>query len=169
LDTEKKYHNTEEYRRLWNIYLKDPTLSLEQFVHYLIALDSNELPLFDRNLLNDIRITFNYVLKNKAKIARASIETQLQHQFLDEEKFIEESVEIKKGAKSKALNIEILIDQPIHRQIVVNPTHVTPLAAHSETSQSYVLPLVAKHIQRKEHLLTSSSFFPNPSSVNHLL
>ena len=127
------------------------------------------MPEFDRNLLNDIRITFNYVLKNKAKIARTSIDTQLQHQFLDEEQFIEESIEIKKGAKSKALNIETLIDEPINRQIVVNPTDVTPLAAHSETSQNYILPLVAKHIQRKEHLLTSSSFFPNPSSVNHLL
>ncbi|EJB8375490.1 MULTISPECIES: hypothetical protein [Acinetobacter calcoaceticus/baumannii complex] len=169
LDTEKKYHNTEEYKRLWNVYLKDLTLSLEQFIQHLITLDTDELPEFDRNLLNDIRITFNYVLKNKAKIARASIDTQLQHQFLDEEQFIEESIEIKKGAKSKALNIETSIDEPINRQIVVNPTDVTPLAAHSETSQSYVLPLVAKHIQRKEHLLTSSSFFPNPSSVNHLL
>lgn len=169
LDTEKKYQNTEEYQRLWNTYLQDPTLSLEQFIQYLITLDKDELPEFDRNLLNDIRVTFNYVLKNKAKIARASIGTQLQHQFLDEEQFIEESVEIKKSAKSKALNIETLIDEPVSRQIVVNPTHVTPLAAHSETIQSYVLPLVAKHIQRKEHLLTSSSFFPNPSSVNHLL
>ena len=169
LDTEKKYHNTEEYKRLWNVYLKDLTLSLEQFIQHLITLDTDELPEFDRNLLNDIRITFNYILKNKAKIARASIDTQLQHQFLDEEQFIEESIEIKKGAKSKALNIETLIDEPINRQIVVNPTDVTPLAAHSETSQNYVLPLVAKHIQRKEHLLTSSSFFPNPSSVNHLL
>ena len=169
LDTEKKYQNTQEYQRLWSTYLQDPTQSLEQFIQHLITLDTDELPEFDRNLLNDIRITFNYVLKNKAKIARASIDTQLQHQFLDEEQFIEESIEIKKGAKSKALNIETLIDEPINRQIVVNPTDVTPLAAHSETSQSYVLPLVAKHIQRKEHLLTSSSFFPNPSSVNHLL
>lgn len=169
LDTEKKYQNTEEYQRLWSTYLQDPTQSLEQFIQHLITLDKDELPEFDRNLLNDIRVTFNYVLKNKAKIARASIGTQLQHQFLDEEQFIEESVEIKKSAKSKALNIETLIDEPVSRQIVVNPTHVTPLAAHSETIQSYVLPLVAKHIQRKEHLLTSSSFFPNPSSVNHLL
>ena len=169
LDTEKKYQNTQEYQRLWSTYLQDPTQSLEQFIQHLITLDTDELPEFDRNLLNDIRITFNYILKNKAKIARASIDTQLQHQFLDEEQFIEESIEIKKGAKSKALNIETLIDEPINRQIVVNPTDVTPLAAHSETSQIYVLPLVAKHIQRKEHLLTSSSFFPNPSSVNHLL
>lgn len=169
LDTEKKYQNTEEYQRLWSTYLQDPTQSLEQFIQHLITLDADELPEFDRNLLNDIRITFNYILKNKAKIARASIDTQLQHQFLDEEQFIEESIEIKKGAESKALNIETLIDEPINRQIVVNPTDVTPLAAHSETSQSYVLPLVAKHIQRKEHLLTSSSFFPNPTSVNHLL
>lgn len=169
LDTEKKYQNTEEYQRLWSTYLQDPTQSLEQFIQHLITLDTDELPEFDRNLLNDIRITFNYILKNKAKIARASIDTQLQHQFFDEEQFIEESIEIKKGAKSRALNIETLIDEPINRQIVVNPTDVTPLAAHSETSQSYVLPLVAKHIQRKEHLLTSSSFFPNPSSVNHLL
>ena len=169
LDTEKKYHNTEEYKRLWNVYLKDLTLSLEQFIQHLITLDTDELPEFDRNLLNDIRITFNYVLKNKAKIARASIDTQLQYQFLDEEQFIEESIEIKKGASPKALSIETLIDEPLHRQIVVNPTDVTPLAAHSETSQIYILPLVAKHIQRKEHLLTSSSFFPNPSSMNHLL
>ncbi|NWK64237.1 hypothetical protein HYI12_17180 [Acinetobacter sp. SwsAc3] len=169
LDTEKKYHNTEEYKRLWNVYLKDLTLSLEQFIQHLITLDTDELPEFDRNLLNDIRITFNYVLKNKAKIARASIDTQLQYQFLDEEQFIEESIEIKKGASPKALSIETLIDEPLHRQIVVNPTDVTPLAAHSETSQNYILPLVAKHIQRKEHLLTSSSFFPNPSSMNHLL
>lgn len=96
LDTEKKYQNTEEYQRLWNTYLQDPTLSLEQFIQHLITLDKDELPEFDRNLLNDIRVTFNYVLKNKAKIARASIGTQLQHQFLDEEQFIEESVEIKK-------------------------------------------------------------------------
>ncbi|WP_180164527.1 hypothetical protein [Acinetobacter sp. YH12049] len=169
LDTEKKYQNTEEYQRLWSTYLQDPTQSLEQFIQHLITLDTDELPEFDRNLLNDIRITFNYILKNKAKIARASIDTQLQHQFLDEEQFIEESIEIKKGAKSKALNIETLIDEPINRQIVVNPTDVTPLAAHSETSQNYVLPLVAKHIQRKEHLLTSSSFFPNSSSVHYLL
>ena len=169
LDTEKKYQNTQEYQRLWSTYLQDPTQSLEQFIQHLITLDTHELPEFDRNLLNDIRITFNYILKNKAKIARASIDTQLQHQFLDEEQFIEESIEIKKGASPKALSIETLIDEPLHRQIVVNPTDVTPLAAHSETSQNYILPLVAKHIQRKEHLLTSSSFFPNPSSVNHLL
>ncbi|WP_436916012.1 hypothetical protein [Acinetobacter gandensis] len=169
LDTEKKYQNTKEYQRLWSTYLQDPTQSLERFIQHLITLDTAELPEFDRNLLNDIRITFNYVLKNKAKIARASIDTQLQHQFLDEEQFIEESIEIKKGASPKALSIETLIDEPLHRQIVVNPTQVTPLAAHSETSQNYILPLVAKHIQRKEHLLTSSSFFPNPSSMNHLL
>lgn len=169
LDTEKKYQNTKEYQRLWSTYLQDPTQSLERFIQHLITLDTAELPEFDRNLLNDIRITFNYVLKNKAKIARASIDTQLEHQFLDEEQFIEESIEIKKGASPKALSIETLIDEPLHRQIVVNPTQVTPLAAHSETSQNYILPLVAKHIQRKEHLLTSSSFFPNPSSMNHLL
>lgn len=169
LDIEKKYHNTEEYQRLWDTYLQDPTQSLEQFIQHLITLDTQNLPDFDRNLLNDIRITFNYVLKNKAKIARASIDTQLQHRFLDEEDLIEESIEIKKGAKSKALNIETLIDEPVDRQIVVDPANVTPLAADSESSQNYVLPLVAKHIQRKEHLLTSSSLFPNPSSTNHLL
>lgn len=32
LDTEKKYHNTEEYKRLWNVYLKDLTLSLDVLV-----------------------------------------------------------------------------------------------------------------------------------------
>ena len=87
------------------------------------------------------------------------VSMQLQHQFLDEEQFIEESIGNQKKGLAKALNIETLIDEPINRQIVVNPTDVTPLAAHSETSQNYVSPLVAKHIQRKEHLLTSSSFF----------
>lgn len=169
LDIEKKYHSTEEYQRLWDTYLQDPTQSLEQFIQHLITLDTQNLPDFDRNLLNDIRITFSYVLKNKAKIARASIDTQLQHLFLDEEELIEESIEIKKGAKSKALNLETLIDEPVDRQIVVDPANVTPLAADSESSQNYVLPLVAKHIQRKEHLLTSSNLFPNPSSINHLL
>lgn len=169
LDIEKKYHSTEEYQRLWDTYLQDPTQSLEQFIQHLITLDTQNLPDFDRNLLNDIRITFSYVLKNKAKIARASIDTQLQHLFLDEEELIEESIEIKKGAKSKALNLETLIDEPVDRQIVVDPANVTPLAVDSESSQNYVLPLVAKHIQRKEHLLTSSSLFPNPSSTNHLL
>jgi hypothetical protein len=100
LDTEKNI-KIREYQRLWNTYLKDPTQSLEQFIQHLITLDTDELPEFDRNLLNDIRITFNYVLKNKAKIARASIDTQLQHQFLDEEQFIEESIEIKKGLNLK--------------------------------------------------------------------
>ncbi len=52
---------------------------------------------------NVIRITFNYVLENKAKIAKESIETQLQHEFLDEDQLIVESSEIKKGQKSKAL------------------------------------------------------------------
>lgn len=169
LDTEKKYNNAKAYQRFWNIYLGDQGLSLEEFVKKLIDLGSNELPDFDKNLINDIRITFNYVLKNKAKIARTSIDTKLQHQFLDEDQLIEESIEIKKGTKSKALNIENLIDEPSHRQIVVDPISVTPLATHSETSQSYVLPLVAKHIQRKEHLFTSSSLFPNPSSISHLL
>lgn len=169
LDIEKKYKNTEEYQRFWNTYLKDPTLSLEDFVQYLIELDTDELPEFDRNLLNDIRITFNYVLKNRAKIARASNDTQLQHLFLDDEELIEESIETPKGAKLKSLNIETFIDEPVDRQIVVDPVNVTPLAVDSESSQNYVLPLVAKHIQRKEHLLTSSSFFPNPSSIHHLL
>ena len=75
LDTEKKYQNTQEYQRLWSTYLQDPTQSLEQFIQHLITLDTDELPEFDRNLLNDIRITFNYILKNKAKIARASIDS----------------------------------------------------------------------------------------------
>ncbi|MEK5778005.1 hypothetical protein VXE44_23350, partial [Acinetobacter nosocomialis] len=35
--------------------------------------------------------------------------------------------------------------------------------------QSYVLPLVAKHIQRKEHLLPYSSLFPNTTSISALI
>jgi hypothetical protein len=39
-------------------------------------------------------------LENKAKIAKASIETQLQHEFLDEDQLIVESSE-KKGKNLK--------------------------------------------------------------------
>ena len=115
------------------------------------------MPEFDRNLLNDIRITFNYILKTKRRLhVQVSIRS-FNISFLMKNNSLKK-VSKSKRAKSKALNIETLIDEPINRQIVVNPTDVTPLAAHSETSQNYILPLVAKHIQRKEHLLTSSSF-----------
>ena len=53
--------------------------------------------------------------------------------------------------------------------ITTDPVLVTPLAKHSETSQNYILPIVAKHIQRKEHLLTCSSLFPNSSSIEKLI
>lgn len=80
------------------------------------------------------------------------METQLEHKYLDEDHLIEESLEITKGSTSKAENIEKQLDEQNTRQIHVDPTTVTPLAEYSESSQSYVLPLVAKHIQRKEHL-----------------
>lgn len=152
---------------LWEKHLKDPMLSLTEFVHYLNNTErSND---FEQNLLNNLRIIFTYVLNNKAKIAKASIETQLQHDFLDEDQLILESSEFKKGQKSKALNIEEQLDDQSSRQIHVDPTIVTPLAAYSESSQSYVLPLIAKHIQRKEHLLPFSSLFPNATSISVLI
>lgn len=174
LSSEKEYQNTPEYRLLWEKYLKDPSLSLVEFIRNLNEVIDEELDKessndFMQNLLNVIRITFNYVLQNKAKIAKASIETQLQHEFLDEDQLIAESSEIKKGQKSKALNIEQQLDDQDTRQIFVDPTIVTPLAAYSESSQSYVLPLVAKHIQRKEHLLPYSSLFPNTASISALI
>ncbi len=174
LSSEKEYQNTPEYRLLWEKYLKDPSLSLVEFIRYLNEVideerDKESSNDFMQNLLNVIRITFNYVLENKAKIAKASIETQLQHEFLDEDQLIAESSEIKKGQKSKALNIEQQLDDQDTRQILVDPTIVTPLAAYSESSQSYVLPLVAKHIQRKEHLLPYSSLFPNTTSISALI
>ena len=174
LSSEKKYQNTPEYMLLWEKHLQNTKLSLAEFVQYLndvIDKNSDKEPSNDfmQNLLKVIRITFNYVLENKAKIAKASIETQLQHDFLDEDQLIVESSEIKKGQKSKALNIEKQLDDQDTRQILVDPTIVTPLAAYSESSQSYVLPLVAKHIQRKEHLLPYSSLFPNITSISALL
>ena len=174
LNTHKTYQNAAEYMLLWNYHLQNPNLSLTEFVRSLNnVIDSNSdkdpSNSFIQNLIKVIRITFSYVLENKAKIAKASIETQLQHDFLDEDQLIEESFEIKKGSKSKSLNIETLIDEPENRQILVDPSTVTPLSSYSESSQSYVLPLVAKHIQRKEHLLTASSLFPNFSSISHLL
>lgn len=170
LNPNKEYQNTREYMILWEKHLKDPTLSLTEFVQYLSNLNNTELSNdFEKNLLNNLRITFTYVLNNKAKIAKANIETQLQHDFLDEDQLIVESSEIKKGEKSKALNIEKQLDDQDTRQILVDPTIVTPLAAYSESSQSYVLPLVAKHIQRKEHLLPYSNLFPNTASVSALL
>lgn len=174
LSSEKEYQNTPEYRLLWEKYLKDPSLSLVEFIRYLnevIDEERDKEPSHDfmQNLLKVIRITFNYVLEKRAKIAKASIETTLQHEFLDEDQLIVESSEIKKGQKSKALNIEKQLDDQDTRQILVDPTIVTPLAAYSESSQSYVLPLVAKHIQRKEHLLPYSSLFPNITSISALL
>lgn len=167
LNPDKKYQNTREYMFLWERHLKTPTLSLTEFVQYLNNVElSND---FEINLLNNLRITFTYVLNNKAKIAKASIDTKLQHEFLDEDELIVESSEIKKGQKSKALNIEKQLDDQDTRQIHVDPTTVTPFAAHSEYSQSYALPLIAKHIQRKEHLLPYSNLFPNKTSVSALL
>ncbi|EKF47436.1 hypothetical protein MSC39_09125 [Acinetobacter nosocomialis] len=174
LNPHKTYENTPEYMLLWKEHLQNPILSLAKFVQYLndvIDKNNNKNPSNDfmQNLLKVIRITFNYVLENKAKIAKASIETQLQHEFLDEDQLIVESSEIKKGQKSKALNIEKQLDDQDTRQILVDPTIVTPLAAYSESSQSYVLPLVAKHIQRKEHLLPYSNPFPNTTSISALI
>lgn len=174
LNIHKTYENAPQYMVLWNEHLQNPKLSLAEFVQYLddvIDKNSDNEPSNDfmQNLLKVIRITFNYVLENKAKIAKASIETTLQHEFLDEDQLIEESSEIKIGQKSKALNIEKQLDDQNTRQILVDPTMVTPLAAYSESSQSYVLPLVAKHIQRKEHLLPYSSLFPNTTSISALI
>ena len=174
LSAEKEYQNTPEYMLLWKKYLKDSSVSLVEFIRYLNEVideerDKESSNDFMQNLLKVIRITFNYVLENKAKIAKESIETQLQHEFLDEDQLIVESSEIKKGQKSKALNIEKQLDDQDTRQILVDPTIVTPLAAYSESSQSYVLPLVAKHIQRKEHLLAYSSLFPNTASTSALI
>ena len=170
LNPDKIYENTPEYMLLWEKHLKDPMLSLTEFVQYLSNLNNTQLSNdFEQNLLNNLRITFTYVLNNKAKIAKASIETQLQHDFLDEDQLIVESSEFKKGQKSKALNIEEQLDDQSSRQIHVDPTIVTPLAAYSESSQSYVLPLIAKHIQRKEHLLPFSSLFPNATSISVLI
>ncbi|MCA4778200.1 hypothetical protein IF090_00810 [Acinetobacter towneri] len=169
LNPDKEYQNTREYMILWEKHLKDPTLSLTEFVQYLSNFNTDPSNDFEKNLLNNLRITFTYILNNKAKIAKASIETQLQHDFLDEDQLIVESSEIKKGQKSKALNIEEQLDDQDTRQILVDPTIVTPLAAYSESCQSYVLPLIAKHIQRKEHLLPYSNLFPNTASVRALL
>lgn len=167
LNTDKDYLNSSEYKQFWSQHLHSAPLSLQQFIEYLSNQEgSND---FEQNLLNDVRIPFAYILKNKAKIARVSIETQLEHKYLDEDHLIEESLEITKGSTSKAENIEKQLDEQNTRQIHVDPTTVTPLAEYSESSQSYVLPLVAKHIQRKEHLLTSSSLFPNGSSISSLL
>jgi hypothetical protein len=167
LNPDKKYQNTREYMRFWEKHLKEPMLSLTEFVQYLNNIELNND--FEKNLLNSLRITFTYVLNNKAKIAKASIDTRLQHEFLDEDELIIESSEIKKGQKSKALNIEKQLDDQDTRQIHVDPTTVTPLAAYSKTSQCYVLPLVAKHIQRKEHLLPYSNLFPNTTTISALL
>ncbi|MDR6107058.1 hypothetical protein [Acinetobacter baylyi] len=170
LNSDKEYQTSREYMLLWEKHLKDPTLSLAEFVQYLSSLNNTELSNdFEKHLLDNLRITFTYVLNNKAKIAKASINTQLQHEFLDENQLIVESSEIIKGQKSKAFNIEQQLDEQYERQIYVDPLNVTPLAAYSESVQSYVLPLVAKHIQRKEHLLPYSNLFPNTTSVSALL
>lgn len=94
LNPDKIYENTPEYILLWEKHLKNPMLSLMKFVQYLSNLNNTERSNgFEQNLLNNLRITFTYVLNNKAKIAKASIETQLQHDFLDEDQLIVESSE----------------------------------------------------------------------------
>ena len=167
LNNKKHYQNSEAYQRFWQQHLNHPELSLKEFVNYLSDLEPSDE--FERNLINSFRITFKYVLQSKAKIARASSNTKLLHEYLDEDQLIEESSEIIKGAKSTALNLEKQLDDQDCRQILVDPSSVTPLATYSESTQAYVLPLVAKHIQRKEHQLQFSSLFPNRSSISTLL
>lgn len=131
LNSNKEYRNTREYEKLWNQHLQNPKLSLEEFVQYLNELTNKDIDKkksddFVQNLLKVIRITFTYVLKNKAKIAKASINTKLEHHFLDEDQLIEETSEVQKGSKSKALNIEKQLDDQNIRQIHIDPTVVTP-------------------------------------------
>ena len=171
LNHSRNHQNAKEYRLLWDQYLPSPKLSLAEFVDYLDNLmQQEELNQFTKNLLNDIRITFNYVLESKAKIARESKDHNLPTKFLDEDHLIKEIFDTPdSGPRAKPSTIEKLVDEPKLREIDVDPSHYTPLASYSESSQSYVLPLVAKHIQRSEHLFTSSGLFPNPSSIRALL
>ena len=60
---------------LWKKYLKDPSLSLVEFIRYLNEVideerDKESSNDFMQNLLKVIRITFNYVLENKAKLPK---------------------------------------------------------------------------------------------------
>ena len=171
LNHARNHQNAEEYRLLWDQYLPSPKLTLGEFVDYLDNLIKQEqLNQFTKNLLNDIRITFHYVLESKAKIARESKDHNLPVQYLDEEHLIQEIFDAPDGGpKAKPSTIEKQVDEPNLRQIDVDPSHYTPIAAYSESSQNYVLPLVAKHIQRSEHLFTSSGLYPNPSSIRALL
>lgn len=170
LSHSRNHQNADNYLKLLEEYLPEPTLSLEEFVTYLQNLAaSDQLDEFDRHLINDIRISFNYVLQNKAKIARASIQRQVQTRYLDEDQLIEETVDLITLSKNKALNLEHQLDEPEERVINADPSHVSSIATYSESSQNYIRPVVAKHIQRKEHLLTSSSLFPNPSSIQYLI
>lgn len=44
---------------LWNHYLNDPTLSLEEFVEFLKDHgNQNDTNTFENNLLNDLRVTY---------------------------------------------------------------------------------------------------------------
>ncbi|RYL29666.1 hypothetical protein [Acinetobacter piscicola] len=170
LSHSRKHQNTDNYLKLFAEYLPEPTLSLEDLVTYLESLtDSDQLDEFDQHLINDIRIPFNYVLQNKAKIARANVQRQIQTRYLDEDQLIEETVDLVTVSKSKALNLENQLDEPEARVISTNPSHISPIANYSTSSQNYFHLVIAKHIQRKEHLLTSSSLYPNPSSIQYLL
>lgn len=164
----KSYKNSNDYLILWGKHLQYPELSLLEFVRYLENYDK-KCTEFEHNLLNDLRVIFTYISKNKAKVSKPSSETKLQHEFIDEDQLIEESSEIPKGSKSKAIIIEKQLDDEDNRQIHVDPSVVTPIARYSESVQSYVLPLISKHILRKEHLLQSSSLFPNATSTSKLL
>src|SRR5690606_11646410 len=156
LSSQKTFPFKPHYLSLWEDHLNDPSVSLNKLIQYLSGYKSYSNT-FEKNLLNDLRIILTYVQKNKPKITKVSIQSKLQHKFLDEDQLIEESFEILKGSSCKALKIEKQLDNQDIRQIHFNPSSLTPLAKYSESIQRYVLPLVAKHVQRKDHLLPFSN------------
>ena len=170
LTASRKHKYANDYLLLWNQLLPSPTTSLEALVTHLNQLIKDDsLDNFKKQLINDIRIPFAYAFQKRAKIAKASRETQLQSQFIDEDQLIQEFKEIPIGTKSKTLVYEKQLDDHEERLFGVDPATITPLANTSETSQRYVLPIISKHIQRKEHLLASSSLFPNLNTISGLL
>lgn len=170
LAASKSYKKGDAYHNLWTKHLPSPEITLENFVlHLEKQTQLEQLDEFEKALLNDLRIIFNYVLKQRIRIGTVEGDKKLEFLYLDEEKILKETRELPATGKSYGEKREQLLDNQESRQIQVDLENVSPLASNSDTAAAYLGPIVSKHIQRREHAFTCSSLFPNEYSLSALL
>lgn len=170
LNIHKKYKKTDEYRSLWNQHLPSPEIDLDDFVSHLEYQSKlEELSQFEKNLLNDLRVIFSYVLHHKVRNTGTHEDKTLELIYLDEDKSVKQTLALPKKGKSYAEKLEVLADTQSDRQIQVNLKQVSELADNSETAAHYAQRLVDQHIKKNEHQHTCTNFFPNPTSISYIL